>query len=373
MKRPFPGRPLALAMLAALACVSGARDGRAQDDRDYMRVIGRPEVLIYAADVATALNRTARRKFPQIEQSSAEGGRRTFCATLRDSPDLMIAPFAVDQQPEKLCANEEPVLALPFGRQVFVLYTAPGAPRFALTREQLFRAVARELPRAGGTDAAEGGFESNPNKRWRDISPDLPDLPIRVLGPPRRALQWLTFEDLLMRPACMALPSVAALARVDLQAAEQHCLARRVDQAMVYADGEKYNANPLIVPQGTELAINERRAMQLMPDAVPQPVDGITPDTDALDANRYPLARPILALVKVKRLDTIPNLRNFITELMSPAASGPKGYLIRNGMDVLPEAALRRGALKAQFARPGAAVQLDEVVSLQPDAGKPVR
>ena len=338
-----------------------------------MRVIGRPEVLIYAADVATALNRAAHRKFPQIEQSSAEGARRTFCATLRDSPDLMIAPFAVDQAAEKLCGNEEPILALPFGRQVFVLYTAPGAPSFTLTREQLFRAVARELPRAGGTDAAEGGFEANPNKRWRDISPDLPDVPIRVLGPPRRALQWLTLEDMLMRPACMALPQIAALARIDLQAAEQHCLARRVDQAMVYADGENYNANPMIVPHGTELAINERRAMQLMPDAVPQPVDGITPDTAALDANRYPLARPILALVKVKRLDTIPNLRNFITELMSPAAAGPKGYLIRNGMDVLPETALRRSALKAQFARPGAAVQLDEVVSLQPAAGNSVR
>ena len=66
-------------------------------------------------------------------------------------------------------------------------------------------------------------------------------------------------------------------------------------------------------------------------------------------------------------------LRNFITELMSPAAAGPKGYLIRNGMDVLPETALRRSALKAQFARPGAAVQLDEVVSLQPAAGNSVR
>jgi phosphate transport system substrate-binding protein len=373
MKRPVPGRRVAFAMLAVFACVAGTRDGRAQDDRDYMRVIGRPEVLTYAADVATALNRTARRKFPQIEQSSQEGGRRTFCATLRDSPDLMIAPLQVDQPAEKLCGEEEPILALPFGRQVFVLYTAPGAPSFVLTREQLFRAVARELPRAGGNGAAEGGFEPNPNKRWRDISPDLPDLPIRVLGPPRRALQWLTWEDLLMRPACMALPQIAALARVDQQAADQHCLARRVDQAMVYADGEKYNANPAIIPQGTELAINERRAMQLMPDAVPQSVDGIKPDTEALDNDRYPLSRPILALVKLKRLDTIPNLRNFITELMSPAASGPSGYLIRNGMDVLPEATLRRGALKAQFARPGATVPLDETVASQPGAGQSVR
>ncbi len=355
MRRFFPCQTLPLALLAAFAGVFASTAVRAQDDRDYMRVIGRPEVLVYAADVATALNRTAHRKFPEIEQSSAEGARRTFCATLRDSPDLMIGPFAADLPVEKLCANGEPLLALPFGRQVFVLYTAPGAPHFTLTREQLFRAIARELPRGGENDAAEGGFMPNPNKRWRDISPDLPDVPIRVLGPPRRALQWLTLEDLLMLPACLALPPIAALARIDEQAAEQHCLARRVDQAMVYADGETYNANPAIIPQGNELAINERRAMQLMKDAVPQPLDGVSPDTDALDANRYPLERPLLALVKVKRLDTIPNLRNFLTELMSPAAAGPKGYLVRNGMDVLPEATLRRSALNIQFARPSTA------------------
>lgn len=365
-----------IVLLAILACAGGGRGARAQDDRDYMRIIGRPEVLIYAADVANALNRTARRKFPQIEQSSAEGARRTFCATLRDSPDVLIGPFASDQSVEKLCPNGEPLIGLPFGRQVFVLYSAPGGPVFTLTREQLFRALARELPRAGGTDAAETGFEPNLNKVWRDISPDLPDLPIRVLGPPRRALQWLTLEDLLMRPGCLAIPAIAALARIDQQAAEQHCLARRVDKAMVYADGERYNTNPAIVPKGTELAINERRAMQLMPDAVPQAVDGVQPNAEALDADQYPLARPLLAVVKIKRLDTIPNLRNFMTELLSPAASGPKGYLIHNGMDVLPESALRRSALKAQFARPVTAAEAETTAAtaaVSPDAAKPAQ
>lgn len=356
--QPFtPFRRLAFAILAAFACVSVAWDARAQDDRDYMRVIGRPEMLVYAADVATALSRTAHRKFPQIEQSSAEGSRRAFCTSLRDSPDLMIAPFAADQAVEKLCGPDQVLLGLPFGRQVFVIYTAPGGLRLGLTRDQLYRAIARELPRG---DKVENGFSPNPNKRWRDISPDLPDSPIRVLGPPRRALQWLTLEDLLMRPACMALPAVAALARADDRAAEQHCLARRTDEAVVYADGGAYNASPAIVPKGTELAINERRAMQLMPDAVPQPVDGVMPDDSALNADKYSLARPMVVLVKVNRLDTIPNLRNFVLEVLSPAASGPQGYLVRNGMDFLPQAALNRAALRAQFAQPGVPDLLEE-------------
>ena len=339
-----------LAVLLPLSCAAGAIDARAQDDRDYMRVIGRPEVLAYPVAVSRELSASARRKYPQIEKSCEKGVKATFCATLRDSPDVVIGPFLPKDDPGRLCGPDEPLLALPFGRQVFVLYTAPGAPTYNLTLEQLYRAIARELPPKGSKNAAESGFEPNPNKTWRDISPDLPNIPIHILAPPRRALQWLTLEDLLLRPACFAMPAVKALADIDDSLAEQHCLSRRTDRAIEYADGEKYNANPALIPQGNDLALNERRAMLLMPGAVPQPIEDVVPTPESLDAGTYRLARPILAVVKRKRLDSIPNLRTFIIELMSPAASGPSGYLRRYGMDTLPEGLLGLSYLKAQFA-----------------------
>ena len=344
------GRRVLLA-IAAVAALVGSPGARAQDGRDYTRVIGRPEMLPYVAGVAAALNRTAARKFPAIEQSSAEGARRSFCTQLRDSPDVMVIPVPADIDPEHICGNNEPLVALPFGRQVFTLYTAPDGPSIALTREQFYRAIARDLPRSDSA-GAEAVFEANPNKRWRDIGPGLPDLPIRMIGPPRRALQWLTIEDLVMRPVCLAIPSVAALARVDQQSAEQRCLARRFDDAIVYVDGAAYNIDPKIDPKGYELAINERRAMLLTQGAVPQAVDGQFPSFAGLNAGNYPLARRIVALIKVNRIDSIPNLRNFVVELTSPAAAGPKGYLTGIGIEPLPVDVLANSALKARFVRP---------------------
>lgn len=359
--------------IVATAALVGSPETRAQDGRDYTRVIGRPEMLPYVAGVAAALNRTAARKFPAIEQSSAEGARRSFCTQLRDSPDVMVIPVPADIDPEQICANNEPLAALPFGRQVFTLYTAPGGPSIALTREQFFRAIARDLPRSGSAEAV-AVFEPNPNKRWRDISPDLPDLPIRMIGPPRRALQWLTIEDLVMRPVCLAIPAVAALARVDQQSAEQRCLGRRFDEAIAYVDGAAYNVDPKIDPKGFELAINERRAMLLTPGAVPQPVDGQFPNLAGLNAGRYPLARRIVALIKVNRIDTIPNLRNFVVELTSAAAAGPKGYLTGIGIEPLPEDVLASSALKARFIRPPNRVaDKAELTADRPRDDKPVR
>ena len=326
---------------------------QAQDRRDYPRVIGRPETLVYAVDVATVLSRQASRKFPQIEQSSDEGGRRTFCSTARDSPDVMLAATTIGEDIPTGCDNGEPLLVLPVGRQVFVLYMEKGQTSFSVTREQLYRALARDLPRRQGDGSLEAGFERNPNNRWKDISPDLPDIPIRVLGPPRRAVQWLTLEDLIMKPGCMAIHSIAVLSRIDPQTAAQRCLSRRTDQAISYADGSAFAARPAILPHGTEVALNERRNLGFVQDPVLLSVEAVLPSDSAIEANKFVLSRALNMVVKRNRLDTIPNLRNFVVEMTSTAAAGPAGYLLRDGLDPLSAQLLGRSALRARYEVPG--------------------
>jgi hypothetical protein len=61
---------LGMCLITALLVALMQRAAAADDDRDYARVIGKPEMLPYAASVANALSLSAHRKFPQIEQSS---------------------------------------------------------------------------------------------------------------------------------------------------------------------------------------------------------------------------------------------------------------------------------------------------------------
>ena len=76
------------------------------------------------------------------------------------------------------------------------------------------------------------------------------------------------------------------------------------------------------------------------------------PNLAGLNAGRYPLARRLVAVIKVNRIETIPNLRNFVVELTSPAAGGAKGYLATLGVEPLPEDVLASSALKARYMRP---------------------
>ncbi len=57
-----------------------------------------------------------------------------------------------------------------------IVANARNAPVFSLTREQLFLAVAKTVP-------VNGRLVPNPYRRWKEVSPQLPDLPIIIYGP----------------------------------------------------------------------------------------------------------------------------------------------------------------------------------------------
>ncbi len=331
------------------------QDGAAIEGRDYVRVIGAPEVLPYPAAVANVLAQGARRKFPQIEQAAENGALAEFCGKKLDSPDVLIIPVRDDLPSNtQFCTTRLDLLVLPFGRQVVTLYTAATATPFALTRDQLYRAIAAQLPRRDATGLSPDMFGPNPNMRWRDISPDLPDEPIRLVGPPQRSVFWLIVEDLLMRPACLEHPKVAELFQLDEALALRPCLSRRSDAAMAYVDGAAYNASPRITPRGSEIVINDRRAMLLSPEATMLAINDVVPNDEALGARRYVLSRQITAVVRADRMGSVPNLREFVREITSPAAAGPRGYLAVAGLDPLPRNALSESALAATLTRPAA-------------------
>jgi hypothetical protein len=209
--------------------------------------------------------------------------------------------------------------------------------------------MARELPRRDSDGTATARFERNPNQRWSDIAPGLPDAPIRLLLPPRRSVVWLAIEDLVMRPGCSAVPAIVALSRVDQQAASQRCLSRRTDAALVYADPALGDIAPR-APAGTELALNELRFVPAGVSVIA--VEGALPDRTALASGAYQLARQVVAITKRNRLDGVPNLRDFLLELTSAAAAGPGGYLQRRGLDPLPDALLSQSNNLARYATP---------------------
>ena len=139
---------------------------------------------------------------PVVESTGTGGGIKLFCEGVgENTPDIANASRRIKDSELEACktAGVTPV-EVKIGFDGIVLASAKSGPTFAITREQIFKALAKNLP------DASGALQPNPNLNWSDIDPSLPAEKIEVLGPPPTSGTRDAFVELVMTEAC-AMPS----------------------------------------------------------------------------------------------------------------------------------------------------------------------
>lgn len=118
------------------------------------------------------------------------------------------------------------------------------AARFELTLQDLFLALAKDVP------AGEGKTQPNPYKTWSDVRADLPNVKIEVLGPPPTSGTRDAFAELAMEGGCKTIGWIKAMKKTDKKAYKSLCHTVREDGAYVEAGEndnlivQKLEANP---------------------------------------------------------------------------------------------------------------------------------
>jgi phosphate transport system substrate-binding protein len=315
--------------------------------RDRVHVVGSSTLFPFAAAVAENFAAGGKWKAPVVESIGTGGGFKLFCAGLgEDTPDITDASRPMAAQEIAECARHGvgPVVGIRVGLDGMLLAGARGAPAFSLSREQIYLALARSVPRAGR-------LVTNPYRRWKDISPELPDVPIRVYGPAPNHGTRDAFIALAIAPACERRPEIRSLAVKDRQV---YCQALREDGAWIDVSQDyavllrRLVADPQALGVlGFSFLMSNRGRIQAAR------VDGIDPTEQTISAWRYPLARPLFVYVKQAHMGRIPGLAAFLQEFVSDRAIGPGGYLVSRGLMALPA-----GQMKGEKAKVELLVQL---------------
>ncbi|CAN0369085.1 unnamed protein product, partial [Scytosiphon promiscuus] len=149
------------------------------DGTHKIRIVGSSTVAPFATTVAERFGATTRYPTPIVETTGTGGGFKTFCQKIGpDRPSISDASRMITESEQALCAENgiTEITALSVGFDGIVLANARQAPTLDLTKEEVFLALAAHIP------DGQGGFRPNPYKNWSEISPDLPDEPIMVLG-----------------------------------------------------------------------------------------------------------------------------------------------------------------------------------------------
>ena len=305
--------------------------------RDQLYVVGSSTVYPFATVVAENFGQKSGMKVPKIESTGSGGGMKLFCKGLgTQHPDITNASRRVKKKEFKKCQeNGIDFVEVKVGYDGIVIANSKKSPVMALTKKQIFLALGKDVPEGN----KEGGkLIPNPNKKWSDVDPSLPDIAIEVLGPPPTSGTRDAFQELAIEGGCKAFPELKAIKKQDKKKYKSICRAVREDGPCIEA-GENDN---LIVQKLVENpnAFGVFGFSFLLENADKiqgSTVNGAAPTMAAIADKSYGISRPLYFYVKSAHLDVIPGMREYVAEFTAPDTWGPGGYLEERGMIPMPD------------------------------------
>ncbi len=302
--------------------------------RDQIRIVGSSTVYPFTTAVAEAFGKSSGMKTPVVESTGTGGGMKLFCAGLGDDhPDFTNASRQIKKSEFEACdkSGVTEIIEIKVGFDGLSVAHSKDAKDFALTKQQIFMALAKEVPDANGKLVA------NPYKMWSEIDPSLPAVKIEVLGPPPTSGTRDSFMELVMEKGAEKFETLADLKKSDAKAFEATWKAMREDGAFVEAGEndnlivQKLQANPdaLGIFGFSFLEQNESTVKGVQ-------VDGVAPSYETIADGSYKVARPLFVYAKKQHMDKVAGMKEFIAEYVSDKALGADGYLADKGLVTLP-------------------------------------
>ena len=330
----------ALAVLAAFAIAAPAQA------RDQIRIVGSSTVFPFSTAVAEAFGRAGGFKTPVVESTGTGGGIQLFCAgNGMDTPDVANASRRIKPGELDTCAKNgvKEVVEVKIGYDGIVLANSKKHGRFDLTKEQVFRALAKQVP-------IDGKLTANPYKLWSDIDPSLPKHKIEVLGPPPTSGTRDAFVELAMEGGAEAFPMLKELKGKDEKAFKAAAHGIREDGAYVEAGEndnlivQKLEANP------AALGVFGFSFLDQNGDKIQGSlVGGVEPSFENIASGKYGISRSLFFYVKKSHIGQVPGLKEYMAEFTSDGAAGEDGYLADKGLIPLTDAE-RKGVRAAALA-----------------------
>lgn len=306
----------------------------AAEARDKIHIVGSSTVYPFTTAVAEEFGKTTSFSSPIVEATGTGGGIKLLCGGMGENfPDMANASRAIKDSERKLCADNgvADLTEVKIGYDGIVLANSKDKETYGLSKEQIFAALAKQVPDASGK------LVNNPNMKWSDIDSALPAVKIEVYGPPTTSGTRDAFVELVMEKAC-ADKDAFKKAWPDEDARKKNCHLMREDGHYIES-GENDN---LIVqklrsnPQS--LGIFGYSFLEQNLDTLHGSlIDGVAPSFEAIADGSYPVSRPLFVYAKNGQADITPGMSAFLQELVSEKAAGQDGYLAVKGLIPLPE------------------------------------
>ena len=321
------------AVLGGVLCLmSGAAEAR-----DRLLIVGSSTVYPFATAVAEKVGQEGM-KHPIVESTGSGGGFELFCrGTGADTPDITNASRRMKPAELEACAaNGVTPVEVNIGYDGIVLANSREGQKLALTLDQIFRALAENLPQ-------DGQPGNNPHVLWSDIEPSLPQDKIKVLGPPPTSGTRDAFEELVMEKGCRAAAGLSG----------DQCTRIRHDGSFVEAgENDDLIVGALQASPATVGIFGYSFLKGNLDKIQSVSVNGVEPTFENIASGRYPVSRPLFFYIKKEHVGVIPGIEDYVAAFTEEAAWGGNGYLAEKGLIPLAPEARETQAKEARSLRP---------------------
>ncbi|APH74058.1 PstS family phosphate ABC transporter substrate-binding protein [Aquibium oceanicum] len=332
------------ASAAAVALTASAGFAAA---RDQIQIAGSSTVLPYAKIVAENFGETFPNfPTPVVESGGSSAGLKEFCKGVgEDTIDIANSSRKIRDSEVEACkaAGVTDIQEVQFGYDGIVFATDAAGQDWALTPQDVYKALAAQV-------AVDGKLVENPNKKWSDVNPSLPDWDIVAYIPGEKHGTREVFEEKLLIAGCEEAGGIEAAVAggMDEKAAEAACKQVRKDGGAVDIDGDYTETLARIDSNKTGvgvfgLSFYENNADKLKVATI----NGVTPSVETISSAEYPVSRPLQFYVKKAHIGVIPGLKEYVEFFLDDQMVGPDSPLADYGLVPAPDA--ERDAVRDGF------------------------
>lgn len=279
--------------------------------REHISTAGSSTVLPFATIIAEQFGANPNFKTPVVESGGSSFGKKSVCQGIgTEFIDIGNASSRMKQSELDFCNKHGVDLTeIKVGYDGIVLAHSHDGTPLNITRAQLGMALTAMIPQEDGT------WIPNPYKKWSDIDPSLPNISIRVMGPPTTSGTRASFVEMVNEKGYCAKDPIAKKALKAIGKKAKQCRAMRTDGAYIEA-GEQDN---LIVQKLSEdkdsYGIFGFSYLDQNSDTIAGAlVDGVEPTFENIADGSYPVSRDLWFYVKHQHVNIIPGLKEYMNE-----------------------------------------------------------
>ena len=279
--------------------------------RDYISIAGSSTVLPFATIVAEAMGNNPNFKTPVVDSGGSSVGKKGVCEGIgTEFIDIGNASSRMKTGELEFCeANGVKLTEIKVGYDGIVVASSKDGVLLNISKSDLGKALTAKVP------GPDGGFIENPYKNWSDVNPELPDIPIRVYGPPTTSGTRASYVEMVNEKGYCKKDEAAKAALKAAGEKAKVCRAMRTDGAYVEA-GEQDN---LIVQKlqedPTAFGIFGFSYLDQNSDSLQGAViSGTAPTFDLIADGEYPVSRALYIYVKHAHIGVVPGIEEFLME-----------------------------------------------------------